>query len=274
MTTSAGGPLDDGQPIPLQFLGGGRMAAAMIGGLLASGAWQHREIHVVEVDSTAQARLLEIWPELRVSDAPVAADGTIVAVKPGLAVEVLGRASQVGVGRVLSLAAGVSLDALEAATPPGTPVVRSMPNTAALVGKGVAAVTGGSSAEERDVAWAESLLGAVGSVVRVPEHLLDGVTGLSGSGPAYVFLIAEAMIDGGVNVGLSREVATALAVDTIAGAAALMSESGRDPMSLRADVTSPGGTTAAGLRTLERHGVRSAVIEAIAAAARRSKELG
>lgn len=250
------------------------MAAALIGGLLAAHAVDESDIHVVEVDPTARARLNEIWPDLSVSDQPMPADGTVVAVKPGLAAQVLARAAELDVGRVLSLAAGIHLHVLEAALPEGTPVVRSMPNTAALVGKGVAAISGGSAATEDDLLWAEWLLGAVGTVVRVPEHLLDGVTGLSGSGPAYVFLIAEAMIDGGVNVGLSREVATELAVETIVGAAALMAESGREPTSLRADVTSPGGTTAAGLRTLERHGVRSALIEAIAAAAERSRELG
>jgi pyrroline-5-carboxylate reductase len=154
------------------------------------------------------------------------------------------------------------------------PVVRAMPNTAALVGCGAAAIAGGWAASPEDLAWAQSILEAVGTVVVVPESALDAVTGLSGSGPAYVFLLAEALIDAGVLVGLARPVARQLAVQTLLGSARLLAETGDEPATLRAAVTSPGGTTAAGLRALEAAGVRSAVLEAVAAATERSRELG
>jgi pyrroline-5-carboxylate reductase len=175
---------------------------------------------------------------------------------------------------VLSIAAGVTIERLEAGLVPGTPVVRAMPNTPALVGAGAAALAAGHAAAEADLAWAEQILGSVGSVVRVDESLLDAVTGLSGSGPAYVFLVAEALIEGGVLTGLPRPAATTLAVQTLLGSARLLDESPEGPEALRASVTSPGGTTAAGLRALEARGVRSAFLEAVLAATERSRELG
>ena len=176
--------------------------------------------------------------------------------------------------RVLSVAAGVTIAALQESLGTGVPVVRAMPNTPALVGAGAAAIAGGTSAGKDDLAWAESVLGAVGTVVRVSEPLLDAVTGLSGSGPAYVFLVAEALIEAGVLVGLPRPTAETLAIQTLLGSARLLAEGDDGPAALRAAVTSPGGTTAAGLRELERNGVRSALIEAVAAATERSRELG
>jgi pyrroline-5-carboxylate reductase len=149
-----------------------------------------------------------------------------------------------------------------------------MPNTPALVGAGAAAIAGGTAAGEDALAWAETVLGAVGEVVRVPERLLDAVTGLSGSGPAYVFLVAEALIEAGVLVGLTRDDAAALATQTLLGSARLLAESGERPEVLRAQVTSHGGTTAAGLRVLESAGFRAAVLAAVAAAPERARELG
>jgi pyrroline-5-carboxylate reductase len=149
-----------------------------------------------------------------------------------------------------------------------------MPNTPALVGCGAAAIAPGAAAGDDDLAWAEEILSAVGVVQRVDEGLLDAVTGLSGSGPAYVFLVVEALIDAGVHAGLSRAVSRTLVVQTLLGSARLLAESGDEPEALRAAVTSPGGTTAAGLRALEARAVRSALLEAVLAAARRSKELG
>jgi pyrroline-5-carboxylate reductase len=151
--------------------------------------------------------------------------------------------------------------------------VRSIPNTPALLGKGAAAMCGGAFATDEDLAWAESILGSVGTVVRVPEPLLDAVTGLTGSGPAYLFLVAEALIDAGVLAGLTRPVADALVRQLFVGSAAMLSEQG-DPVALRAMVTSPAGTTAAGVRVLEEHGLRSAFLEAVLAATQRSQELG
>jgi pyrroline-5-carboxylate reductase len=174
---------------------------------------------------------------------------------------------------LLSIAAGVTLDQLERAVGSGVAVVRAMPNTPSLVGVGAAAIAGGTEAGDDDLDWAAGLLGSVGMVVRVPESLMDAVTGLSGSGPAYVFLIAEALIDAGVLVGLPRDTAVALAGQTLLGAATLMVSSDDGPEALRAAVTSPGGTTAAGLRALEQAGVRAAIIDAVVASAERSAAL-
>jgi pyrroline-5-carboxylate reductase len=149
-----------------------------------------------------------------------------------------------------------------------------MPNTPALVGQGASAIAPGTAADDDDLVWAENILGAVGQVVRVPEKLLDAVTGLSGSGPAYVFLVAEALIEAGVLVGLPRDTAVTLTVQTLLGSATLLAESGDGPETLRAAVTSPGGTTAAGLSALEHGGVRAALLDAVVAATERAQQLG
>ena len=163
---------------------------------------------------------------------------------------------------------------IEAAAGGAIPVVRAMPNTPALVGAGAAAIAPGTHATTDDLGWAEGILAAVGTVVRVPESLLDAVTGLAGSGPAYLFMIAEALIDAGVLDGLPRPIARSLVTQLFVGSAKLMDESGELPEVLRANVTSPGGTTAAGLRELERHAVRGALLAAVEAATARSKQLG
>jgi pyrroline-5-carboxylate reductase len=230
-------------------------------------------VRIVESLAARRAALAERFDGVVVADGPGAAAGTVLAVKPA-DVPAVGRAvAAAGTQRVLSIAAGVTIATLEQALP-DLPVVRAMPNTPALVGVGAAAISGGSAAGEADLAWAESLLGAVGTVVRVKEPLLDAVTGLSGSGPAYVFLVAEALIDAGVLAGLPRDVSQALTTQTLLGAATLLAGGDEGPEALRAAVTSPGGTTAAGLRVLEQHGVRAAFLEAVAAASQRSAELG
>lgn len=255
----------------LLIIGGGKMGAALLGGLLRHGH-DAQSIVVVEPLEPRRKELAEIYG-VRVTAKIEPASATILATKPDIVPKVARQAAEIGTERLLSIAAGVTLATLDEATGGSLPVVRAMPNTPALVGQGAAAICGNDAATLEDLAWAEAILGAVGTVVRTDEKLLDAVTGLSGSGPAYIFLVAEAMIDAGVLTGLSRTVATELAVQTLLGAATLLSE-GRPAAELRADVTSPGGTTAAGLRELEHHGVRAAFAAAIEAATRRSQELG
>ncbi len=258
----------------LLVIGGGRMGEALVGGLVASGWAPAADITVVEVDPDRRAVLAEAHPGLVVTDAPTSAEAAVIAVKPADALTAASAAGDAGARRVLSIAAGITVGALESALPAGVAVVRAMPNTPALVGAGASAIAPGSGADEADLAWAEEVLGAVGTVVRVPEAQLDAVTGLSGSGPAYVFLVAEALIEAGVLAGLPRPTSRALAVQTLLGAAQLLDGSTDTPEALRAQVTSPGGTTAAGLRALEAAGVRSAVMEAVMAATERSRALG
>ena len=257
----------------LQVIGGGKMGEALVGGLLRAGT-AGADVLVVEKDPARVDALHAALPDVTVSDAPAASDGTVIAVKPGDVPAVCTAVAEAGTGRVLSIAAGVTVATLESALAPGTPVIRAMPNTPATVGVGAAAIAAGTSAGEGDLAWAESLLGAVGTVVRVPEALLDAVTGLSGSGPAYVFLVAEALIAAGIEVGLPADVSYDLAVQTLFGAATLLAASDQGPEALRAAVTSPNGTTAAGLAVMEERGLRDAIRAGVVAATERSKELG
>jgi pyrroline-5-carboxylate reductase len=258
----------------LQLIGGGRMGEALLSGLVSAGWAPVEELRVVEKLGERAAELRDRFPGLEVLDEPGPADGNVIAVKPGDVAAACGAIAAQGPTRVLSIAAGVTIARLEADLAAGTPVVRAMPNTPALVGAGAAAIAPGSRASDDDLAWAEGVLAAVGKVVRVPESQLDAVTGLSGSGPAYVFLVAEALIDAGVSVGLPREVSVALATQTLLGAARLLAETGDTPEDLRAMVTSPGGTTAAGVARLEAAGLRDAFADAVSAATERSRELG
>jgi len=249
------------------------MGEALVGGLLGSG-WDAGDLAVVEPVEPRRKELATRYDGLAVVDQPVAADGVVIAVKPG-DVEAACRAAAVaGVQRALSIAAGVPLAKLEDWLGAGVPVVRAMPNTPALVGAGAAAIAAGTHAGDEELAWAEDILGSVGVVVRVGESLLDAVTGLSGSGPGYLFLVAEALIEAGVLAGLPRDVSRTLVTQTLLGSGRLLAESGDTPEALRAAVTSPGGTTAAGLHALEVAGVRAAILEAVLAATTRSRELG
>jgi pyrroline-5-carboxylate reductase len=258
----------------LVVVGGGRMGEALLTGLIAAGWAAAGDLAVVEPVEARRAELAERHPGVQVADAPVSAAGAVLAVKPATVPDAARALAGTGVRRVLSIAAGVTLATIEAALPDGVAAVRAMPNTPALVGVGAAAVAPGSAAGDADLAWAESILAATGRVVRVSESQLDAVTGLSGSGPAYVFLVAEALIEAGVLAGLPRDVSTTLSVQTLLGSATLLAESDEGPEALRAAVTSPGGTTAAGLRELERHGVRAALLDAVMAAADRARVLG
>lgn len=260
--------------VQLQFVGGGRMAEALLGGLLEAGRLGAGDLRVVEPSAERRDHLRQVYPDVTVLDAPGPCDGLVLATKPDVALDALAGAVTNGLRRVLSIAAGVSTGSLEAAVGTGVAVVRAMPNTPALVGAGATAVCAGASADGDDLDWAEGLLGAVGIVERVPESLMDAVTGLSGSGPAYVFMVAEALIDAGVLNGLPRDVAVRLTNQTLLGASRLLEPGDLSAEQLRAMVTSPGGTTAAALATLEDRGVRSAFISAVTEAARRSSELG
>jgi pyrroline-5-carboxylate reductase len=266
----------------LLIVGGGKMGGALLGGLLRSGWAELADVAVVEPVADRRDELAESFPGLRILEAPEAGVlgeegerivGAVLAVKPDVAEGACRVLGLTGVTRVLSIVAGVPSARLEAALGGEPAVVRAMPNTPALVGAGVTAISGGSFATSHDLAWAEDVLSAVGTVVRLPERLLDAVTGLSGSGPAYFFLVAEALMEAGVQMGLTREVSRTLVVETMRGSAELLQETGRDPEALRAMVTSPAGTTAAGIRALESRAVRSAFMEAVAAATERSRNL-
>ena len=260
--------------IRLQIVGGGRMGEALLGGLLDARWAEPSELAVVERVADRRAELTRLFPGVVVSDSLVEADGAVIAVKPGDVADTCRALAEAGAKRVLSIAAGVTTTSLQKSLGDGIAVVRAMPNTPAVVRSGAAAIAPGSSANDADLDWAASVLEAVGVVVRVSEDKLDAVTGLSGSGPAYVFVMAESMIEAGVLVGLPRDVAEVLAVQTLLGSASLLESSAEAAATLRAQVTSPGGTTAAGLRALESGGFRSAVLDAVAAATERSRELG
>jgi pyrroline-5-carboxylate reductase len=265
--------------VGLQIVGGGRMGDALVGGLLAAGWAEPGDLAVVERLAPRRAELEAARPGVTVTAEPVGGADAVVAVKPADVVGVCAELAAAGVPRLVSIAAGVTIAAIEEGcrrgrADPAVRVVRAMPNTPALVGAGASAIAGGTAADDDDLAWAESVLAAVGVVVRVAEPALDAVTGLSGSGPAYVFLVAESLIDAGVGVGLPRDVSERLAVQTLLGAARLLDETGDGPAALRAAVTSPGGTTAAGLRRLEDRAVRAAFLDAVAAATERSRQLG
>lgn len=257
----------------LLVVGGGKMGEALLGGLLASGAVGPDEVAVVEPSEARRAELAERYPGVRLTTGTVKADGAVLAVKPPMIADLCAELGELGIRRLLSIAAGIRLETMEAVVPPGTAIVRAMPNTPALVGMGASAIAGGTGVREDDLVWAEEILGAVGTVTRVSEAQINMVTGLSGSGPAYIFLIAEALIDAGVLVGLPRDVASDLAIQTLRGSAELLA-AGTPPAEARANVTSPGGTTAAGVRALEDGRVRASIIDAVVAAKARADEMG
>jgi pyrroline-5-carboxylate reductase len=257
------------------MIGGGVMGEALLSRLLAQEIYRPEQVIVSEPQAQRREVLAERYKILVTPDNQAASETPILllAIKPQL-FEVVTQPLSPRVGQlVLSILAGLPLRRLEAAFP-GQPVVRSMPNTPATVGAGITAIAAGSQAQHEHLALARQIFAAVGEVVEVPESLLDAVTGLSGSGPGYLAVIVEAMIDGGVAVGLPRPIATQLAVQTLRGTAELLQAQNLHPAQLKDQVTSPGGTTIAGIAQLEQAGVRSALIEAIRAACRRSQELG
>jgi pyrroline-5-carboxylate reductase len=282
----------------IAIIGGGSIGEALLAGLLRAGR-QVKDLVVAEKNPD-RAKFLADKYSVRVSgvsDAVDAATYVIVAVKPGDVQNVIGdiadtaaRAESNAAEQVfVSVAAGVSAAYYENKLPAGSPVVRVMPNAPMLVGGGVTALAPGRFATSEHLKEVSQLFDAVGGVISVAESQIDAVTAVSGSGPAYFFLMVEALVDAAVDAGLTRAVATDLAVQTMAGSAAMLLErldeaaaeggaagAGLDtsPARLRATVTSPGGTTAAGLRELERGGLRAAVANAVEAAKKRSEQLG
>ncbi len=261
-----------GETRPLLIVGGGNMGAALLGGLLAAGS-DPADVAVTEALAARREELAELFPGVTVTDTAPPCDAAVIAVKPPDVPGAVAAAVAAGARRVLSIAAGVPIGTIQEAAGPDVAVVRAMPNAPALVGAGASAIAGGSTAGPDDLAWAQDVLGAVGAVEQVGERLLDAVTALTGSGPAYLFLVAEALIDAGVAAGLPRPLAERMTTQLFVGSSALLAERG-DPASLRAMVTSPAGTTAAGVAVLEDRAVRAAFAAAVAAAAARSVELG
>ncbi len=258
----------------LQMIGGGKMAEALLGGLIECGWATAGELHVVEPAEQRRELLGAEHPSMSIGLEPLDRTDAVIAVKPDVVAAVLPELAEAEVARVLSIAAGVRIGIIEAQLPAGTRVVRAMPNTPALVGKGAAAIAGGAAAGPDDLEWASDILSAVGTVEVVNEGDLDAVTGLSGSGPAYVFHLAEALRAAGIAEGLAPETADTLTRQTLLGAATLLSESGEDPAVLRSNVTSPGGTTAAGLAVFAEADLVELVGRVVSAATERSRELG
>lgn len=259
-------------------VGGGNMGSAIIRGMLAKKLVNPDEMFVAEkIPEKAQALARELgvktapWPmeldpvdliiiAVKPPDVPGALDGAAPALKP----ETL----------VISVAAGVTIETLAGHLPPGQPLVRAMPNTPCLIGQGITALAPGANATKEHMAQAQMAFSAVGKALPAEEKVMDAVTGLSGSGPGYVYLFIEALSDAGVLMGLDRPTALSLAAETVRGAAAMVIEDGRHPAELKEMVTSPGGTTIAGLHQLENGALRGLVMNAVRAATQRSKELG
>ena len=256
----------------LVIIGGGNMGTALVGGLVNSG-WVASSIVVVELDAAKRASLQQEFG-VRTTDVVVAGEGALIAVKPADVVSVCEQVSALGIPRALSIAAGVSVAALQKGAGDGTVMLRAMPNTPALVREGVSALCGSSRCTPDDFAWAESLLTAVGVVVQVPEDHMDAVTAVAGSGPGYLFLVAEALLDAAKAQGLPDDVANVLVRQLFKGSGILLADSPESPATLRERVTSPNGTTAAGLGVLEDGGLRELMHNAVRAAAARSKEMG
>ena len=261
------------------FLGAGNMAEALVKGLCLADVDYARHIIVSDVKTERLATLRAEYGVTTTTDNAELvrkSDVVVIAVKPQVVDKITDAVAKVLKPNqlVVSVAAGVPVRALEAQLPPGTRVVRTMPNTPATVLAGATAIAAGTHATDEDIATAKGIFEAVGRVVVLDEALLDAVTGLSGSGPAYIMLIIEALADGGVKVGLHRDTALMLAAQTVYGSAKLLLETGEHPGRLKDMVTSPGGTAIAGLHTLESGALRKTLIDAVEVATHRAEELG
>ena len=267
---------DDASETRWAFIGAGKMAAALIRGMVRAGLADPSRIAASDPEPKALEALADLGIDARGSNAEAAdgADVVVLAVKPQAmadALDGLGKAADGAL--VVSIAAGVTLHDLADRLGEAPRLVRVMPNTPALVGEGAAAYCLGPGVTEADEALVRRLLESVGLARKIPEALMDAATGLCGSGPAFVFAAIEALADGGVRAGLPREIAAALAAQTVLGSARMVLETALHPGILKDQVASPGGTTIAGLHALERGGLRAALIDAVHAAALRSAEL-
>ncbi len=260
------------------FIGTGKMGEALIKGMLHANLVPPGSIYASDVD-TEKLQLLE--NELKINtcsdncDAVANSDILIVAVKPQIVPAVLNDIkTSIKNQLIISIAAGVTIESFEKNLPRDTKVIRVMPNIAATVREAASAISPGSAASKEDAAVAAQIFGAIGRTVVLQEHHMDAVTGLSGSGPAYIFMIIEALADGGVHEGLDRKTARLLAAQTVLGAAKMVLDADSHTGELKDMVTSPGGTTSRGIRVMEEQGVRIAMMNAVIAACERSKELG
>src|SRR5262245_22607212 len=260
----------------IAILGGGRIGEALLSGLLSSGWRDQSEVAVTNRSEERVAELGERYGVYATSDNVAAVTGAgVIAVKPQDIDALLATIGQQlsTEQTVVSVAAAIPTAHIEERIADGVPVVRAMPNAPATVHEGMAGICAGAHAGDEQLAAAEELLSHLGRVVRVPETWMDAITAVSGSGPAYFALLAEAMIEAGILLGLSREVSTSLVVQTMFGTAKQLRDQGMHPVELRESVTSPGGTTIAAIRELEQAGVRAAFLNAIQAAMDRAREL-
>jgi pyrroline-5-carboxylate reductase len=260
------------------FIGTGKMGEALIKGILHAGLVTPGNIYASDMDLT-KLQLLEKEHKIKICKdncaAVIDSDVLIIAVKPQIVPAVLSEIkNSIKNQLVISIAAGVTIETFEKNLPHGTKVVRVMPNISATVMEAASAISPGSAVSKDDTAVAAAIFNAIGRTVILPENLMDAVTGLSGSGPAYIFMIIEALADGGVHEGLDRNTAKLLAAQTVLGAARMVLDGGSHTGELKDMVTSPGGTTIRGLRVMEEQGVRIAIMNAVIAACERSRELG
>ena len=271
----------------LGFIGSGKMATALVHGVIKSGVCQPADIIVGDaIASAAQKLATATGARLATSNEEVfhGADTVILAVKPHDALAAIAHLPSAGQAEhrgaspqgklLLSIVAGLPIASLEDASGPRFRVIRSMPNTPALVLQGASGFSLGTNATDQDAETARRVFGSVGIAVQVKESLLDAVTGLSGSGPAYIFTVIESLADGGVLMGLPRDLALQLAAQTVMGSASMVLQTGLHPAALRDQVASPGGTTIAGIEQLEAKGLRAALIAAVRAATEKAKQLG
>jgi len=265
--------VSDVEQASLTIIGGGNMGAALAHGLLRAGLAPNM-LTIVELSPNQRKTLSSTFPGVHIEEFVQKCSAAVIAVKPADAAQATTLAVQAGARTVLSIAAGISLATLQKAAGDGVAIIRAMPNTPSLVGEGAAGFALGTSCTESSVKFAAEVLGSVGIAVCVQEEQIDAITGLTGSGPAYLFYIAESLMAAAKEMGIDAELADPLVRQLLRGAGMLLAQSTESPAQLRERVTSPGGTTAAGLASLRSSGVGEAIVEAVRAATERSREMG